>query len=77
MFEEWRALWREETRFTSFAKEHPSIARRMLRQVAILTQALSDETGLESKFGFARTEKPRQVVIYIILSRHVRLAQLS
>ncbi|KAJ2897137.1 hypothetical protein MKZ38_004955 [Zalerion maritima] len=61
MYDEWRGYWRDESRLRSFAKEHPSMVRRMLKQIAILTQALTDATGLEHRFSFAKTERPRQI----------------
>lgn len=61
-FEEWRAIWRDESgkrdaRFSQFAKEHPATARRILKQLALLSQVLCDVKSLERRFGFIKTER--------------------
>lgn len=66
VFEEWRSSWRGDSRtddikWKNYAKEHPSAARRILKALATLCQVMTDATALERRYGFNKTDRPRQV----------------
>ncbi|RDL32602.1 Protein kinase-like (PK-like) [Venustampulla echinocandica] len=55
-YDEWRDIWRDEDgekdlRFEAYAKSNPAAARRVLRQLALLSQVLFDARSLEEQYG--------------------------
>ncbi|TVY68687.1 hypothetical protein LSUE1_G004934 [Lachnellula suecica] len=55
-FDEWREIWRNEEgekdiKFEAYAKSNPAAARRVMRQLALLSQALFDARALEEQWG--------------------------
>lgn len=55
-FEDWREIWRNDEgendlKFEAYAKTNPAAARRVMRQLALLSQALFDARALEEQFG--------------------------
>lgn len=62
-YEEWRDIWRdddgtEDIRFREYAKGNPESAKRVLRQLALLSQTLLDVRELEDEYGFRQTARP-------------------
>lgn len=65
-YEEWRDIWRsddggKDTKFEAYAKSNPDSAKRVLRQLALLSQALFDVDALEEEYGFKQNEIPTRV----------------
>ncbi|TVY89794.1 hypothetical protein LAWI1_G004698 [Lachnellula willkommii] len=55
-FDEWREIWRndegeKDLKFEAYAKSNPAAARRVMRQLALLSQALFDARALEEQYG--------------------------
>lgn len=55
-FDEWREIWRndegeKDLKFEIYAKHNPAAARRVMRQLALLSQALFDARALEEQYG--------------------------
>jgi len=60
-YDEWREIWRTDDgeadmKFEVYAKNDIAAARRVLRQLALMSQALFDAHALEDQYGI----KPRQ-----------------
>ena len=65
-YDEWRDIWRdddgtEDKKFEAYAKSSPESAKRVLRQLALLSQALFDVHQLEDEYGFRQTERTNRV----------------
>ncbi|KAH6682537.1 hypothetical protein B0J14DRAFT_127368 [Halenospora varia] len=55
-FDEWREIWRsdegeKDVKFEAYAKSNPDSGKRIMRQLALLSQALFDARALEEQYG--------------------------
>ncbi|KAL2072060.1 hypothetical protein VTL71DRAFT_11403 [Oculimacula yallundae] len=62
-FEEWRDIWRSDEgepdlKFEAYAKANPAAGNRVLRQLALMSQALFDAHALEDKYGIKPSHWP-------------------
>jgi len=65
-YDEWRDIWRSEdgdkdVKFELYAKGNPDSAKRVLRQLALLSEALFDVRALETEYGFRQNERSTRV----------------
>ena len=65
-FDEWRDIWRDENgepdmKFEAYAKANPAAGKRVLRQLALMSQALCDAHALEDKYGIKPSHWPDRV----------------
>lgn len=75
-FDEWRQIWRDDdgevdVKFELYAKSNLPSAKRILRQLALLSQALFDARALEEQYGIQpdRSNRVRATSIEDCLSR--------
>ncbi|KAG4421215.1 hypothetical protein IFR04_005626 [Cadophora malorum] len=62
-FDEWRDIWQDEDgepdmKFEAYAKANPAAGKRVLRQLALMSQALCDAHALEDKYGIKPSHWP-------------------
>jgi hypothetical protein len=88
-YDEWREIWRNDDgerdlKFEAYAKSNPAAARRILRQLALLSLALFDADALEFQYGIKPVHWPDRVThffpslaIPLIVDRNQRTFQDS
>lgn len=61
-YDEWRDIWRsddgiKDIKFKMYAESNPDSAKRVLRQLSLLSDALFDVRALETEYGFWQNER--------------------
>jgi hypothetical protein len=72
-FDEWRDIWRNEDgdpdiKFEAYAKANLPAARRVLHQLALMSQALFDVHALEDKYGIKPDRWPERVCAFSFMN---------
>ncbi|KAE8448009.1 hypothetical protein EG329_009932 [Mollisiaceae sp. DMI_Dod_QoI] len=65
-FDEWRDIWRSDDgeydiKFEAYAKGNPAAAKRVQRQLALMTQAMFDVHALEDQYGIKPERWPERI----------------
>ncbi|CZR64365.1 uncharacterized protein PAC_14263 [Phialocephala subalpina] len=65
-YDEWREIWRDDNgeydiKFEAYAKSNPAAAKRVQRQLALMTQAMFDVNALEDQYGIKADRWPDRI----------------